>query len=105
MRSQQASRKPETSTLCGRSVLGIQDEPMGELGPRSDSQLAVDTGERRLDRVLRQKQRSRDFAIRLAARGERSDTFFARAQLAAGRSATSDPSELGTCLIRPEWRA
>src|SRR5829696_1673705 len=90
-------RKLEISGLCGDAVR--------ELGAGADAELAVDARQRRLDRVLREEERRRNFAVRAALGDEHGDPPLRLRQLVARRCPAADPCELGPRLLGPERRA
>ena len=101
--SRPASRREsgETSGLCQIGVLRLR-QPC-ELGARADAELPVDAGEGGGHRVLGEKERSGDLAVRAALGDERGDPAF-RGRQALDPCAAADRPELGAGLLRPPGR-
>ena len=78
----------------------------GELGARSDAELAVGACEVCFDGALADEQAGRDFPVGLAVRGQFGDTLFGRCQLVAVASrAAAEPVSLGLGAPLPQLGA
>src|SRR5512133_988528 len=98
-------RKLETSVLCEGRLFRFPCKPGRQLGARPDAELAVDAGQRRLDRVLGQEERRGDFAVRAALGDKGGNPALALRQVAARGRPSSDSTQFGPYLASPKRRA
>ena len=75
---------------------------MRELGARANAELAVDAGERCLDRALRKEEGRRNLTVGLPFGDEGCDSPLGLGELVARRHAAADAGELGAGLVGPE---
>src|SRR5438105_15814432 len=76
----------------------------GQLGARTDVELAIDVRQRRLDGAVGDDEDRRNLLVRLALGDEHGDPPLARRELTRGRHAAADPRQLVTHARRPDCR-